>query len=393
MADAVLALNSGSSSIKAALFRGGAAGALLPVWRGEVEGLGLEASFQARDPGGALLAERRWPGGQADYESILGWLLEWIESHHSGDTLAAVGHRVVHGGRSFADPVRLSEAVIAQLEALSPLAPLHQPHCLSPAKVLWALRPGLAQVACFDTAFHRTLSAVATRYALPRSYEAQGVRRYGFHGLSYEYVSSRLREIAPELAAGRVVVAHLGSGASLCAMQAGRSVDTSMGFSALDGLAMGTRCGSLDPGVVLYMLRECGLRPDQVEHILYYESGLLGVSGLSSDMRTLLASPAAAAQEAVELFVFRVVREAAALTGTLGGLDGIVFTAGIGERAAPVRAAICARLRWLGVELDPAANARQDARLHAQGSRAQVWMIPTDEELMIARHTAALRGP
>ena len=275
------------------------------------------------------------------------------------------------------------------LDALTPLAPLHQPHSLAPIRALMSLRPGLAQVACFDTAFHCTMPAVATRFALPREYEAEGVRRYGFHGLSYEYIARTLRETAPGLAAGRVVVAHLGNGASLCAMQDGRSVDTTMSFTALDGLAMGTRCGALDAGVVLYMLQQKGLAPHEVEQVLYRQSGLLGVSGVSGDMRVLLASADPRARDAVELFVFRVARETAALAASLGGLDGFVFTAGIGEHAAEIRSLVCERLRWMGVVPDPAANAGGAGRISAASGAVEVHVVPTDEEAMIAQHTLA----
>jgi acetate kinase len=274
------------------------------------------------------------------------------------------------------------------LDALTPLAPLHQPHNIAPIRAIAAARPNLPQVACFDTAFHHTIPAVAARFALPREYEHAGVRRYGFHGLSYEYVAKRLREIAPELSRGRVVAAHLGNGASLCAMRAGQSLDTTMGFTALDGLVMGTRCGNLDPGIILYLEQERGLTAEQVQDLLYRQSGLLGVSGgLASDMRTLLASANPHAQEAIELFVYRIAREIGALTSSLDGLDGIVFTAGIGENAPQIRAMVCARLGWLGVALDEDANANNAPLISAPESHVAVRVIPTDEEAMIARHT------
>ncbi len=388
MTDAVLALNAGSSSIKFALFEVGPSGRLDRASQGQIEGIGTTPHFIARNPAGVTLAEQRLPNG-ADrlHEALLGDLLAWVEGHLGTAALVAVGHRVVHGGRDYAAPVRLDDSVIAALEGLTPLAPLHQPHSLSPIRALRALRPGLPQIACFDTAFHRTMPDVAARLALPRQYEEEGVRRYGFHGLSYEYIARRLGEITPALATGRVIVAHLGNGASLCAMHAGRSIDTTMSFTALDGLVMGTRCGAIDPGVLLYMLQQKGMSPHEVEDILYRRSGLLGVSGISSDMRALLASKEPQAREAVELFVFRAARQTASLAASLEGLDGLVFTAGIGEHAAEIRAALCARLGWLGVAIDPAANARHAARISRPDSRVEVRVIPTDEEAMIARHT------
>ena len=385
MTDAVLALNAGSSSLKFAVFKSGADGEVVAVSRGEIEGIGTAPHFIVHDAGGAILEEKRWPDGAApSHESLVDGLLGWVDRHLGDDGLVAAGHRVVHGGRDFTAPLRLTGDVLAALEALTPLAPLHQPHSLMPVRAINALRPGLPQIACFDTAFHHTMPAVATRLALPRAYAEEGVRRYGFHGLSYEYIARRLRQVAPRLASGRVVVAHLGNGASLCAMRDGRSIDTTMGFTALDGLVMGTRCGAIDPGVLLYMLRQKGLSPHEVEQVLYQRSGLLGISGMSSDMRTLLASDQPHAREAVESFVFRVARETAALAASLGGLDGFVFTAGIGEHAAEIRTAVCERLRWMGVVpgTAPAASC-----ISAPESRVEVHVIPTDEEAMIARHT------
>ena len=388
MADAILALNAGSSSIKLSLFEIRDGSGLGAMSRGGIENVGGgDPHFTATGADGATLEDRRWHGKDAAFDTMLGALLAWAEAHVQPDVLAAVGHRVVHGGRDFTAPVRLTAEIVRQLDALTPLAPLHQPHSLAPIRTLLALRPGLPQVACFDTAFHRTMPAVATRLALPREYEAEGVRRYGFHGLSYEYIARVLRRQAPGLAAGRVVVAHLGNGASLCAMRDGRSQDTTMGFTALDGLVMGTRCGTLDAGVVLYMLQQKGLAAHEVEHVLYECSGLLGVSGLSGDMRTLLASADPRAREAVELFAFRIGQQTAAMAASLGGLDGFVFTGGIGEHAAEARAMVGERLRWLGVELDAAANTRGTGRISTPGSRVEVQVIPTDEEATIARHT------
>ncbi|HEV2677339.1 MAG TPA: acetate/propionate family kinase [Aliidongia sp.] len=385
MPNAILALNAGSSSIKFGLFE--ITDTPHRIARGEIGGIGTAPHFVARDAGGAIIGERRWPDASANHEALLGGLLEWIEAHLGQDTLVAVGHRVVHGGRDFTGPVRLDDKMLAALDLLTPLAPLHQPHSLSPVRALMAVKPGLPQVACFDTSFHHTLPAVATRFALPRAYEAEGIRRYGFHGLSYEYVAGALRRTAPWVASGRVIVAHLGNGASLCAMRDGISIDTTMGFTALDGLMMGTRCGTIDPGVILYMLQQKRLAAAEVETLLYQRSGLLGVSGLSSDMRVLLESSTTEAREAIELFVFRIAREAAALAGSLGGLDGFVFTAGIGEHAAEIRAAVCARLAWLGVAVSRAANTIHADRISTRESRVEVRVIPTDEEAMIVRHT------
>jgi acetate kinase len=388
MPDAILALNAGSSSIKFALFEVSSHGALAPVSRGLLEGIGTDPHFIARDAQGAVLGEQRWPAGSAaTHETLLRGLLDWVEQHLGPDALVAVGHRIVHGGRDFTSPVLLTDDVVLALDRLTPLAPLHQPHSLSPVRAIMALRPGLPQIACFDTSFHCTMLPVATRFALPREFAEEGVRRYGFHGLSYEYIARRLRETAPDLASERIIVAHLGNGASLCAMQNGCSIDTTMGFSTLDGLVMGTRCGAIDAGVVLYMLQQKSIPVHEVEQILYQRSGLLGVSGLSSDMRTLLASTDPHAREAVELFVFRIAREMAALAGSLGGVDGIVFTAGIGEHAPAVRELVCDRLRWLGVILDPEANASPAPCISAADSPVEVRVIPTDEEQMIALHT------
>ncbi len=393
MTDAVLTINAGSSSIKFAVFELAADGPPRQTVHGMIEGIGTAAHFLARGPDGAQLAERRWKdGAKTTHEDVLAELLPWTQSHLGGDRLVAAGHRVVHGGRKLDRPVRLDDAVMAEIEALIPLAPLHQPHSLEAIRALRTLAPDLVQVACFDTAFHRTMPEVARRIALPWAITEAGVERYGFHGLSYEYIAGRLAAREPALAAGRVVVAHLGSGASLCGLHGGRSMDTTMGFTALDGLPMGTRCGALDPGVVLYLQQARSMSPEAVSDMLYKQSGLLGVSGLSSDMRTLLASDAVAAREAVELFAFRIARETGALAASLGGFDGLVFTAGIGEHAPALRRMVCHRLAWLGVTLDEAANARPHGRISAAGSRVAVHVIPTDEEAMIARHTAALLG-
>lgn len=388
MADAVLSLNAGSSSLKFALFETAPGSGPTPAVRGQISGIGTEPRLIARDETGALLTDRTWPSGAGlTHEAFLHDLFAWIEAHLGRDALVGVGHRVVHGGAEFATPVRVDDAVLAKLDALSPLAPLHQPHSLAALRAARAVRPGLPQVACFDTAFHRSQSAVATRFALPRELEGEGVRRYGFHGLSYEHVGRRLAELDPDAAAGRVIAAHLGAGASLCALKAGVSVDTTMGFTAAEGLVMGTRCGSLDPGVLLYLLQSRGYDAAGLEALIYRRSGLLGVSGVSSDMRALLASPDPRAREAVDLFVYSIGRHAGALASSLGGLDAFVFTAGIGENSAEIRARVAARLAWLGVELDAQANASGAPLISTPSSRVAVRVIPTDEERMIAVHT------
>ncbi len=388
MADAILTLNAGSSSIKFALFEIGDGDQLNSTVNGQIEGIETAPHFCAADASGKILAERRWSDGtRLTHEDFLGELFDWVEGHLGADHLSAVGHRIVHGGAKFAAPATLDDGVVAELDRLSPLAPLHQPHNLSAVRAVAKLRPDLIQIGCFDTAFHRTVAPVVSRFALPRDLEQAGVQRYGFHGLSYEYIAGRLVEVAPMLAGKRVVAAHLGNGASLCAMESGRSVDTTMGFTALDGLPMGTRCGALDSGVLLYLLQERGTSATAIEDLLYHRSGLLGLSGVSSDMRVLLASVDPHAAEAIDVFVFRIAREVAALTGTLRGLDGIVFTAGIGEHAPEIRERVCEQASWLGIVLDPAANRTGGPLISAAGSKVAVWVIPTNEEAMIARHT------
>ena len=389
--DTILIINAGSSSIKFELFE---VAGLQRRFRGQLDGIATpHPHLTARDNEGKSVADRtydasRVPDARAAQDLIGAWLDE-----HQGGPPSAVGHRVVHGGAAFAGPALIDDAVLAQLEALVPLAPLHQPSNLAPIRSIRARRPNLPQVACFDTAFHRGHAPVVDRFAIPRSLYAEGVRRYGFHGLSYEYIAGRLPEVAPEIAGKRVIVAHLGNGASLCALAAGRSVDTTMGFTALDGLAMGTRPGQLDPGVVLYLMAQKRMGAAAIEHLLYHECGLKGLSGISGDMRDLLASRDADARLAVEYFVHRIAQCTAALAATLGGLDGFVFTAGIGENAAPIRAAVCAKLDWLGLGANAAANAANGPRISQPSARVGVYVIPTDEELTIARHTLdLLRG-
>ncbi len=386
--NATLVVNAGSSSLKFSVFREAAGGGLAVAINGQIQGIGTRPTFEAKDPQKTVLGEKAWGEGEArNRTALLRYLLDWIEGHLDGAKLAAAGHRVVHGGVRYAQPVRIDDAVMAELEALAPLAPLHQPHNLAAIRALSEAHPDLPQVACFDTAFHRGQPWQAGMFAIPRALTEEGVRRYGFHGLSYEYIARRLPEIAPELADARVVVAHLGSGASMCAIHGGRSVDSTMGFTALDGLPMGTRSGAIDPGVLIYLMRQKGMGADQLEKMLYNQSGLLGVSGVSNDMRALLESADPHAAEAVELFCFRIARETGALASSMGGIDAFVFTAGIGERSAPVRARVGEKLGWLGVAIDEAANAANGPKISAAGSRIPVYVIPTDEERMIALHT------
>jgi acetate kinase len=391
MPDAVLTINAGSSSLKFAVYRTGEQGRPSLAAKGQVEGIGTSPHLIAEDDKGEALVDRRWPedrgSGHAESFRVIG---AWLREHFSNMALLGVGHRVVHGGVDYAAPVRVGPAVLARLEALRPLAPLHQPHNLAGIRAVASVQPDLPQVACFDTAFHRGHPELADWFGLPRGFYDEGIRRYGFHGLSYEYIASVLPEVAPEIAAGRVVVAHLGSGASMCAIRGGRSQDSTMGFTALDGLPMGTRCGALDSGVVLHLIRAYGMDADAVERMLYHECGLKGVSGISNDMRILLASDDPRAALAIELFVWRIARELGALAAVLGGLDGFVFTAGIGERSPEIRTRVCERAAWLGIELDPAANRSGCPRISTDGSRVAVYAIPTDEELMIARHTLAV---
>jgi acetate kinase len=383
----LLVLNAGSSSIKFSVFEiGERAAAPTLLTRGEVDGLGARPRFTARDQTGARLADDRLAAGTT-HDDALGTMLAWIEARTAGAEVIAAGHRVVHGGVRYASPVRVTPEVMQELEALIPLAPLHQPHNLEAIKALAKRRPELPQVACFDTAFHTTQSAVAQAFALPRSLGEAGIKRYGFHGLSYEYIASVLPEHLGEGADGRIVVAHLGAGASMCAMRGRRSVATTMGFTALEGLPMGTRTGSIDPGVILHLMTERGMSIAEVTELLYKKSGLLGLSGVSSDVRDLLASASPHAVRALDVFVYRVGRELGSLAAALGGLDALVFTAGIGEHAAPIRARVCRDASWLGVELDEEANQRGGPCISARGSRTTAWVIPTDEELMIARHT------
>ncbi|MFZ1640945.1 MAG: acetate/propionate family kinase [Candidatus Contendobacter sp.] len=390
MSDAILVVNAGSSSIKFSVFLERDEGLDL-LLGGQIESLYTAPRFKAKDAAGAVVGERQWAQGETlGHDGAITYLAGFLRERLGEHRLAAVGHRVVHGGLDYATPVRLSAEIVGRLERFIPLAPLHQPHNLKPIRLLLANRPELPQVACFDTAFHRNQPEVAQAFALPSEITERGVRRYGFHGLSYEYIASVLPQVDPRAAQGRTVVLHLGNGASLCAIHAGKSVASTMGFTAVDGLPMGTRSGNLDPGVVLYLMDELKMDARAIEKLLYQQSGLLGVSGVSSDMRTLLASDQPRAKFAVELFVYRIGRELGSLTAALGGLDALVFTAGIGEHAAPIRERVCQAAAWLGVELDPTANAAGGPCISTAASRIPAWVIPTNEELMIARHTWAL---
>ncbi len=392
MLDAIAVLNAGSSSLKFSVYSA-AGDALDLASRGQIEGLSTRPAFVAKDAAGTVVASHDWGEGHPlDHAAAVAYLIDFLRGGLADYALRAVGHRVVHGGTRYANPVRVDADVLEALAAYIPLAPLHQPHNLATIRAIAERAPQLPQVACFDTAFHHGIPALAQAFALPASITDRGVRRYGFHGLSYEYIASVLPEVDRTAARGRGVVAHLGNGASMCAMKDRRSVASTMGFSAVDGLVMGTRTGALDPGVVLYLMDELGLDARALERLLYKDSGLLGVSGISSDMRTLLASPDPRAAFAVELFCYRASRELGSLAAALGGLDALVFTGGIGEHAAPVREKIVAQADWLGLELDPAANASHRTRITTADSDVPAYVIPTNEELMIARHTRALLG-
>ena len=381
-------INAGSSSIKFSVYQ-----SERRLLSGQVDGLGARPSASATGPDGEKIpAPDLGRAPPATPSEVLPMLLPWLRGQLGEKRISALGHRVVHGGLRHSRPARVTPELLAELEALVPLAPLHEPHNLAPIKMALTLNPDLPQVACFDTAFHRTAPEVEQAFALPYALFDEGVRRYGFHGLSYEYIASVLPEKAPEIADGRVVVAHLGNGCSACALKAGVSVATTMGFTALDGLPMGTRCGELDAGVVLHLIQQKGMSGDALVDLLYRRSGMLGLSGVSSDFRQLLASPELRARFALEVFYYRTAREISSLASALGGLDGIVFTAGVGENAAAVRSAICRACAWLGVELDEAANRQHQTRISTPKSRVGAYMIKTDENLMIARHARRLVG-
>jgi acetate kinase len=388
MTNSIAVINAGSSSIKFALYEANSAQSLL--FRGQVEGIGVKPHLKVADGAGAVVEERSFERQNYDHAAATREIIAHGRALLKGGSVIAFGHRVVHGGLDYAAPVRMTETVLDDLAKLEPLAPLHQPHNLAPIRTIMKAAPQIPQIACFDTAFHRTQSDLAQAFALPRRFAEEGVRRYGFHGLSYEFLASRLKEIAPQLASGRVVFAHLGNGASLCAVKDGRSVAATMGFTAVDGLVMGTRCGAIDPGVILYMMQHHGMDAAAIEDLIYKRSGLLGVSGLSSDMRTLRASADPAAIEAIALFVYRIVRELGSLVAALGGINGLVFSGGIGEHDAATRAEVVAGSRWTGASLEPTRNEMGEGLISADDSSVAVWVIPTDEERLIARQTVGM---
>lgn len=393
LAEAILVLNAGSSSIKFELFEVGAEDRLDSRFAGQIEGIGVKPHLTVKTTSGRVLVDRPVAlDDAADVERALAVVEAWLEAELEGP-LTAVGHRVVHGGPRFAAPVRVDETVLATLETFVPLAPLHQPNNLAPIRELLRRRPELPQIACFDTAFHRGHGELADRFAIPEALWEEGVRRYGFHGLSYEWVAGRLAELDPATARGKVIVAHLGSGCSMCALDGGRSVESTMGFTALDGLPMGTRPGQLDAGVVLHLLTAKGMDAAALERFLYHDCGLKGLSGISNDVRVLLASSDRRAKRALDFFTYKIAQMTGWLAAALEGLDGFVFTAGIGENAPTIREAVAHRLAWLGMRLDPHANGAGGPLISAEDSRIRVWVIPTDEERVIARHTLAfLRG-
>ena len=392
MHDYALVLNAGSSSLKFCVYARPQANDWHLESRGQIEGIGASPRILARDADGRTLIDQAPSTPVHDGAGALEALAVWLRSMYGGGRVLGVGHRVVHGGARYTGPVIVTGQVLAELHGLIPLAPLHQPHNLAAIEAVSERLPGTPQVACFDTSFHRTQSTLAELIALPDEICQAGVRRYGFHGLSYEYIATALPRMAADIARARVIVAHLGNGASLCALRDGKSVDSSLGFTALDGLCMGTRPGGVDPGVILYLFQNLGLSAPEVETVLYKKSGLLAISGISSDMRDLLASSEAKARLAVDYFVYRAAKEIGALAAVLGGIDGLVFTAGIGENSAEIRRRICESSAWLGIKLDAEANARNALRISVAESRVSVWVIPTNEELMIARHTGLLLG-
>jgi len=384
----VLVLNAGSSSLKFTVYGND----LSVEAAGQIEGIGTAPRFTARSGAGAKIADEKLDATVEDSRGALDALAAWLRSRFDGVRVLGVGHRVVHGGAHYQQPTVVTPQVMQDLHALESLAPLHQPHNLAAIGAVTERLADVPQVACFDTSFHRGQPAVAELVPLPPEIRRRGVQRYGFHGLSYEYIASVLPRVAPDIAEGRVIVAHLGSGASLCAMKSRKSIDSTLGFTALDGLCMGTRPGALDPGVVLHLFQGLAMNAKEVETLLYKESGLLGISGVSNDMRDLLASDADSARLAIDYFVYRAAKEIGALTAVLGGLDALVFTAGIGEKSREIRRRICEASAWVGIELDANANEAGGPRISKQGSRVSAWTIPTNEELMIARHTSALLG-
>ncbi|HEY2775390.1 MAG TPA: acetate/propionate family kinase [Candidatus Binatia bacterium] len=392
MDDYALVFNAGSSSLKFCVYcRPGDELWQLEV-RGQIDGIGTTPRLSVKDAAGASLSDEKLDASVRDGSAALDVLAGWLRTHFGGARVVGAGHRVVHGGAGYAGPCIVTPQVLDNLRALVPLAPLHQPYNIAAIEAVSARLPGVPQVACFDTSFHRGHSEVVDLVPLPKAIRDGGVQRYGFHGLSYEYIASALPEVAPEIAEGRVIVAHLGSGASLCAMKGRKGVDSTLGFTALDGLCMGTRPGSIDPGVILHLFQTVGLTAAEVETMLYKKSGLIGISGTSNDMRDLLASKEPAARLAVDYFVYQVTRHIGALAGVLAGIDALVFTAGIGEHSVEIRRRIVEASAWLGITLDDEANEAGGARISAAGSRVSAWVIPTNEELMIARHMGALLG-
>jgi acetate kinase len=394
MTETILVVNSGSSSIKFELFSATARNGLHASLKGQIEGVRTRPRLVARDGDGNWLAEKTWPASEIDnIPKAWGQAVAFLRSQMDGRLPAAIGHRVVHGGPTYSSPTIVDDLVLDQLEKYAPFAPLHQHNNLAPIRAARLQYPALMQVACFDTAFHRTHSEIADRYAIPEQLYAEGVRRYGFHGLSYEYVAGRLAEIAPDIANGRVVIAHLGSGASMCALVAGRSVDSTMGFTTLDGLPMGTRPGQLDAGVVLYLMNEKQMSSAEIEQLLYNECGLKALSGISNDARDLLESTSPRAKLAISYLTYRIALFTALLAAGMGGIDGLVFTAGIGENAPAIREDVAHRLSWLGLELDASANRANQTKISCERSPIACFVIPTDEGSMIARHTLnILRG-
>jgi acetate kinase len=392
MDDYALVLNAGSSSLKFCVYRRPRVESWRLEARGQIEGIGTAPRLIVKGAAGEKLADQKLDEKVRDGRGAIDALALWLRSKYGGARVLGVGHRVVHGGARYARPVIVTRDVLKELYDLVPLAPLHQPYNLAAIEAVFERLPDVPQVACFDTGFHRGHAAVAELVPLPQGIRDGGVQRYGFHGLSYEYISSVLPEVAPEIARARVLVAHLGSGASLCALKEGKSVDNTLGFTALDGLCMGTRPGALDPGVVLYLFQNLGLSAKEVEDVLYKKSGLLGISGISNDMRDLLGRSEPEARLAVDYFVYRAAKEIGALAAVLGGIDGLVFTAGIGENSAEIRKRICEASAWLGVALDADANARGGPQISSPQCKVSAWVIPTNEELMIARHTGSLLG-
>lgn len=387
----LVVINAGSSSIKFAIYQLNSSFQLIVDASGQIDGIGNQPNFTVKNPQGEALVDCMLPVNEAgNHKVTINIINAWLSDYMADGTLLATGHRVVHGGLHYSTPVLIDAKVLNDLENLIPLAPLHQPHNLSAIRAFQEIMPTLPQVACFDTAFHHTQPEVAQRLALPRRYFDEGIRRYGFHGLSYEYVTSVLPTLDPALENARSIVAHLGSGASLCAIQNGRSLATTMGFSPLDGLVMGTRCGSIDPGVLLYLMDRHNMDARMLEQLLYYESGLLGVSGISNDMRALLSSDDPCAQEAIDLFVYRIGREIGSLAAALGGLDALLFTGGIGEHSSVIRSKVCQQLKWLGLEVDVSSNETRSSCISAPSSKVSAWVVSTDENLMLAMHTKQL---